>query len=182
MFSPREELKALIIEKALKFGDFTLTSGAKSSYYIDGKQVTLDARGARLVGKVILELIEDLDVDAVGGLTLGADPIATAVAVVSDELNKPIPAFIVRKGAKAHGTMKRIEGPIAPGSRVIIVEDVVTKGGSSLEAAKAVVAEGHAVVKIICLVDRVQGGREAIENAGYDFEPVFDISELGVKL
>ncbi|MCL5291708.1 MAG: orotate phosphoribosyltransferase [Actinobacteria bacterium] len=181
MGSAREELKRLIIDKALRHGDFTLTSGAKSTYYIDGKQVTLDPEGAHLVGEVLFDLIKDLEVDAIGGLTLGADPVATAVAVISHERGKPIPAFIVRKGAKAHGIMKRIEGPIKPDSKVVIVEDVVTKGGSALKAAKAAEEEGHTVVKVICLVDRLQGGREALESAGYDFEPVFEVTELGVK-
>ncbi|MCL4498975.1 MAG: orotate phosphoribosyltransferase [Chloroflexi bacterium] len=181
MGSAKDELKQLVIEKALRHGDFTLTSGAKSTYYIDGKQITLDAHGARLVGEVIFEAIEDLKADAVGGLTLGADPIATAVAIASDYKQAPIPAFIVRKGAKAHGTMRRIEGPIKPRSKVAIVEDVVTKGGSALEAAAAVEEEGHSVTAIICLVDRLQGGGEAIGEAGYEFRPLFTIEELGVS-
>ncbi|MHB0976138.1 MAG: orotate phosphoribosyltransferase [Candidatus Aquicultorales bacterium] len=177
----KDRLKQLILEKALKRGDFTLTSGEKSSYYIDGKQVSLDAEGAYLIGETTYALIEDAGAGGVGGLTLGADPIAAAVAIASYRHGRPIPAFIVRKAAKAHGSMKRIEGPLPPNSRVIIVEDVVTKGGSSLEAALAVEEEGHTVVRIVSVVDRLQGGREAIERAGYRFESLFTIKELGVS-
>jgi orotate phosphoribosyltransferase len=150
----REELRQYIKEKAVVFADVTLSSGVKSNYYIDCKQVTLDAKGAFLVGEVLSSLLEDAD--AIGGLTIGADPIATAVSLRSFENGGPIPAFIVRKGQKAHGMMKRIEGPVAPGSRVIVVDDVITKGGSVIEAIEAVESEGHSVIKVID-VTRVSG-------------------------
>ncbi len=181
MTSTRDELKKLILEKAVERGEFILSSGEKSRYYIDGKRITLDPRGAHLIGEAFFDLLANLEIDAVGGLTLGADPIATAIALISYERGKPIPAFLVRKAAKDHGTMKRIEGPLEPRSRVAIVEDVVTKGGSALEAARTVEAEGHRAVKVLCLVDREQGGGESIRASGYDFEALFTATELGLK-
>lgn len=175
----KEELRDVLKEKAVIFGEVTLSSGEKSNYYIDCRKVTLDAKGAFLIGEVLSDMLEDAD--AVGGLTLGADPIATAIAVKSYEKGRPVEAFIVRKGQKAHGTMKRIEGPIEPGSKVVVVDDVITKGGSILEAIEAVEAEGHQVVKAICLVDRRQGGSDVIRNKGYKLEVLFTTSDLGVS-
>jgi len=172
------ELYKLIKEKAVVFAEVTLSSGMKSNYYIDCKQVTMDPKGAFLIGEVLSGLTEDAD--AIGGLAIGADPIAVAVSVRSFEKGRPIPSFIVRKGQKAHGMMKRIEGPLAPSSKVIVVDDVITKGGSILEAIEAVEAEGCQVLKVMCLVDRQQGGSDIIKNKGYRVEALFTPSDLGI--
>lgn len=178
MSNYKEELLDLLKDKAVVFGEVTLSSGEISNYYIDCRRVTLDAKGAFLIGEILSDMLEDAD--AVGGLTIGADPIAAAVAVRSYEKGMPVSAFIVRKGQKAHGTMKRIEGPLAAASKVIIVDDVITKGGSVLEAIDAAEAEGHQVVKAICLVDRQQGGSDIIRDKGYRLEILFTPADLGV--
>ncbi|MFH1542334.1 MAG: orotate phosphoribosyltransferase [bacterium] len=168
----KDELKKLLKETgAVKFGDFTLSSGKKSDFYVDCRKVTLHPQGAKLIGKLVLEKIKGLKVDAVGGMTLGADPIIGAVITLSD-----IPGFIVRKKAKEHGTQQKIEGIIAKGFNVVIVEDVSTTGGSALQAIEAVEAIGAKVVKVISVVDRQEGAAEAF--AGYDFDPIFTKSEL----
>lgn len=167
-----EELKKLLkTTGAVKTGDFTLSSGKKSNIYIDCRKITLHPQGARLIAKIILEKIKGLRVDAVGGLTLGADPITSSVVALSD-----IPGFIVRKKEKEHGTKQRIEGIISSGFNVVIVEDVATTGGSALEAIKAVEEIGAIVVKVISVVDREEGSAEALKN--YAFDPIFKKSEL----
>jgi len=167
-----EQLKRLLFETgAVKTGEFILSSGKKSSFYIDCRKVTLHPQGAKLIGKIILEKIKGLKVDAIGGLTLGADPIISTVVALSD-----IPGFIVRKKEKEHGTKQKIEGLIAPGWKVVIVEDVATTGASALEAIQAAEAAGAKVVKVISVVDREEGAAEALKN--YDFDPIFKKSEL----
>ena len=162
---------------AVMYGDFTLASGLKSDHYWDGKKVTLSAPGAYLVGKAIFDMISGLDVEAVGGLEMGAIPIATAVALVSHLEGKEIPAFIVRKNPKEHGTRKSIEGFLNDGDRVIIVEDVVTTGESVLKAIEAVESRHCQVVKVIALVDRHEGGSEKLRLAGYKFESILDFQK-----
>jgi orotate phosphoribosyltransferase len=174
----KNDLLELLKEKAVVRGEVTLSSGEKSNYYIDCRKVTLDAKGAFLIGEVLSEMLEDAD--AVGGLTLGADPIATAVALKSYEKGKPVSAFLVRKGQKAHGMMKRIEGPIKPASTVIVVDDVITKGGSVIDAIAAAESEGHRVLKAICLVDRKQGGSDLVREKGYKLEVLFEPTDLEV--
>lgn len=178
MSNYKDDLLQVLKEKAVVLGEVTLSSGEKSNYYIDCRRVTLDAKGAFLVGEVLSDMLEDAD--AVGGLTIGADPVATAVAVRSYEKGTPVSAFIVRKGQKAHGMMKRIEGPIAPNSKVIVVDDVITKGGSVLEAIEAAESEGHKVIKAICLVDRQQGGSDIVRGKGYRLETLFTPADFGV--
>jgi orotate phosphoribosyltransferase len=168
----KEELLKLLKEKgAVKVGGFTLSSGKKSNFYVDCRKVTLHPQGARLIAKIILAKIAGLKVDAIGGLTLGADPITSSVVVLSN-----IPGFIVRKQAKEHGTKQRIEGNLQPGWNVVIVEDVATTGASALEAIGAVEAAGAKVIKVISVVDREEGAKEALNN--YDFDPIFKKSEL----
>lgn len=168
----KEELKKLLRETgAVKTGEFTLSSGKKSNFYIDCRKVTLHPRGAKLIGKIILDKIKGLKIDAIGGLTLGADPITSAVVTLSD-----IPGFIVRKREKEHGTKQKIEGLIEPGWNVVVVEDVATTGASALQAIEAVEAFGAKVVKVISVVDREEGAAEALKN--YDFDPIFKKSEL----
>lgn len=168
----KEELKKLLKETgAFKTGEFILSSGKKSNFYIDCRKITLHPQGAKLIGKIILEKIKGLKVDAIGGLTLGADPITGAVVALSD-----IPGFIVRKKEKEHGTKQKIEGLLEPGWNVVIVEDVSTTGSSALEAIQAAEAAGAKVIKVISVVDREEGAAEALKN--YDFEPIFKKSEL----
>lgn len=175
----REELLRLVKEKAVRKGAHTLSSGRKSDYYIDGKQVTLDPEGLLWIGKTILSMLQGIQADAVGGPTLGADPISAAVALLSSQTGKPLKAFIVRKEEKKHGTQKRIEGPaLEPGSRVVVVEDVVTSGQSVLAAIREIERAKCRVVKVICLVDREEGARETLSD--YAFTPIFTRSELGV--
>ncbi len=165
-------MKKLLKETgAVKTGEFTLSSGKKSNFYIDCRKVTLHPKGAKLIGKIILDKIKGLKVDAVGGLTLGADPITGAVVTLSD-----IPGFIVRKKEKEHGTKQKIEGLIEPGWNVVIVEDVATTGASALQAIEAAEAVGAKVVKVISVVDREEGAAEALKN--YDFDPILKKSEF----
>jgi orotate phosphoribosyltransferase len=174
------QLRNILRQKSLRIGDFTLTSGKKSSYYLDCRMTTLDANGALLIGRLILRHIRThgIEADAIGGLTMGADPIATAVAVVSAIEGSPLPAFIVRKEAKGHGTQRSIEGYEGkPGSRVIVVDDVCTTGGSILTAADRAEEAGYKVVAAFCVVDREEGGTELIAMR-YPFYPLFTAKEL----
>jgi len=168
----KEELKQLLFETgAVKTGDFILSSGKHSNLYIDCRKVTLHPQGARLIARIILEKIKALKIDAIGGLTLGADPITSSVVALSD-----IPGFIVRKKEKEHGTRQKIEGLLAPGWKVLIVEDVATSGASALQAIEAVEAAGAKVIKVIAVVDREEGAAEALK--GYSFDPIFKKFEL----
>lgn len=175
-------LKAKLLEQvnkhAVVHGDFTLSSGQKSTYYIDGKLLSLMPEGLNYLSRVILEMIKDDDVDAIGGLTLGADPIIAGVAALSYESDSPVAGLIIRKEKSSHGREKRIEGPIKPGMRVVVVEDVVTTGSSSFKAIEALEEAGCRVVKVIVLVDRLQGGAEAFKAKGYRFEPIFTLKDL----
>ena len=159
------ELRDIIRKKSLRTGDFTLSSGKRSNYYLDCRTTTLDPRGAFLIARLILQEIQkhNIQADAIGGLTMGADPIATSVAVVSGLEGHPLPAFIVRKESKGHGTQKYIEGYEGKaGSRVIIVDDVCTTGASVLTAAERAEQTGYQVVATFCVVDREEGGTEMI--------------------
>ena len=174
------ELRDIIRQKSLRIGDFTLSSGKKSSYYLDCRMTTLDPRGALLIGRLILERIrtQNIQADAIGGLTMGADPMATAVAVVSSLEGTPISAFIVRKEAKGHGTQRSIEGYDGkPGSRVVVIDDVCTTGDSILKAADKAEEAGYQVVAAFCVVDREEGGTELIAKR-YPFYPLFTAKDL----
>lgn len=175
----KEELLKLIKEKAVIKGQRKLASGKISNYYIDGKQITLDPQGILIAAKIILHMAQTVNADAVGGPTLGADPISSAVALLSSNSGNPIKAFIVRKEAKDHGTQKMIEGPaLAAGDKVVMVEDVITTGGSVLKAIQEVEKCGAKVVKVVCLVDRNEGAAETL--ASYNYSPIFDLRELGL--
>jgi orotate phosphoribosyltransferase len=174
------ELREIIRKKSLLIGDVTHSSGKKSSYYLDCRTTTLDPQGALLIGRLILSGIRsrNIQADALGGLTMGADPIAAAVAVVSAIERMPLPAFIVRKEAMAHGTQKYIEGfEGKPGSRVIIVDDVCTSGASILTAAERVEMAGYTVAATFCIVDREEGGTELVAQK-YPFFPLLTAKEL----
>lgn len=174
----RTYLLELFVKLAYQEGDFTLSSGQKSSYYINGKQVTLKAEGALAIGRLLLSMLPD-NTQGVGGLTLGADPIVTAVSVVSAYENSPIPAFIIRKQAKGHGTQAYIEGPtLSPGATVVVLEDVVTTGKSAMLAVERLRAVGYTVNTILALVDREQGGAAFYESQGLNFQALFSITEI----
>jgi orotate phosphoribosyltransferase len=174
----RQILLDLLIKYAYVAGDFTLSSGARSSYYINGKQVTLRAEGALIIGRLLWQLLPE-DTAAVAGLTLGADPIVSAVSLVSALENKPIPALIIRKQAKGHGTKAYIEGPDLPEkSKVVVLEDVVTTGASALQAVERLQEAGYIVKQIIALVDREQGGQELYRSRDIEFKAIFSIAEL----
>ena len=162
------ELVRLLAQRSARRGQFTLSSGRTSSLYIDARLTTMSPDGLALIGPTALAAIEDAGwrVDAVGGLTLGADPVAYAIAYASALAGRPVRAFTVRKEAKAHGTGRLIEGPFREGDRVAVVEDVITTGGSALRAMEAVRAAGGHVAGVLAVVDREEGGREAIEAAG----------------
>ena len=176
----RERLKDLIRERCVLKGDFVLASGARSSVYFDCKRATLDPEGVALIGELLWEQIAGLpgEVKAVGGPTIGADPIVGHLAALSWQKGKPIAAFLVRKETKSHGTRRLIENPPPSGAQVVIFEDVVTSGGSTLDAVRAVEEAGLKVAAIICLVDREQGGNKAL--SAYDYRPLFKKSEFGL--
>jgi orotate phosphoribosyltransferase len=169
-----------IVKGVVKFGDFTLSSGKKSDFYIDCRLVTLNARGLLLTSRAMLEIIRPLKPLAVGGLTLGADPIAAGVAIESAREGAPINAFIVRKEAKAHGAKRSIEGPELPrGAKVVVVDDVVTTGGSTVQAIERLREEvGAEILAAVALVDREEGGAEALQKMGVTLRAVFKKSEL----
>jgi len=180
MDEPLEELRDIIRKKSLRIGDFTLSSGKKSSYYLDCRMTTLDPRGALLIARLILKRVrnDNIHADAIGGLTMGADPIATSVAVVSGLEDQPLPAFIVRKETKGHGTQRSIEGwDGKPGASVIVVDDVCTTGDSILKAAERAEEAGYKVVAAFCVVDRQEGGTELIAKR-YPFYPLFTAKDL----
>lgn len=164
---------------ALSYGDFTLTSGKKSTHYFDGKRLTLSPEGAYLVGKTVFDELAGLDIDAVGGPVVAAVPIVSAVALVSYLEGKPLPSFIVRDVAKEHGTKKQIEGHFTAGSRVAVVEDVITTGGSVIRAIEAVEAARGKVVKVIVIVDRHEGGSDQLKAKGYDLTAILHLWPSG---
>ncbi len=174
----RQNLLSLLTKFAYQEGDFTLSSGAKSSYYINCKQVTLRADGALIIGRLLFSLLPE-NTQAVAGLTLGADPLVSAVSVVSAYENKSIPALIIRKEPKGHGTKAYLEGPtLEPGARVVVLEDVVTTGRSAMLAVERLQAAGYHVEQIMALVDRQQGGAELYQSKGLKFQSLFSIAEL----
>ena len=169
----RAKLKPLMAA-GIKHGDFTLASGKKSNFYFDGRLVTLSSGGARLVGEAVLALVEGKGVGAVGGMAVGADPMTGATLAVAGERGLPLDGFIVRKKKKSHGTGRQVEGPIEKGARAVLLEDVITTGGSTIRAAEALRAEtGADIAGVVCLLDREEGGREALAAAGLELWPIF---------
>ena len=173
-------LLELLRTRSLRVGDFVLSSGRRSTYYIDCRRTTMHAEGFTLIGALGLEAIRKLGwiPDAVGGLTLGADPVAYAIAAASFASPPPIHAFTVRKAAKTHGTGRRIEGCFEPGSRVVVVEDAITSGGSARDAIAAARAEGGQVLGVLAVVDRGEGGREAIAEDGVPVHALVQVADL----
>ncbi len=178
--SDRKCLKNLLLERSVRLGNFTLSSGAKSSYYIDARQTTMTAEGQRLTGKIAYTLIEEAgwDVSHVGGLTLGADPVAYAIAHHSTGRGRTLDGFTVRKEPKDHGTGQQIEGGLPTDARVVVVEDAVTTGGSAIRAIEVLRKYGASVAGVICLVDREEGGRSRLDELGVPLLAVFTGPEL----
>ena len=176
----RDALAALLRARSLRFGDFLLSSGQRSTYYIDARLTTLSAEGQRLVGYAGLEAIRRAGwaPGAVGGLTMGADPVACAIARASVDAPPQVQAFSVRKAAKEHGARRRIEGNFDPALPVVVVEDVITSGGSALEAIEAIRGEGGSIQGVLAVVDREQGGRAALEAAGIKVVALTTTTEL----
>ena len=174
----KSRLLQLLKERALVLGKVRLSSGRESDYYLDERIVTLSPEGAYLTAKIILDMLKDMEIDAVGGPTVAADPIAGAVAAVSYAEGRPISGFMVRKEPKGHGMGKQVEGPIESGLKVAIVDGTMTTGASVLKAIEAVEKEGCEVVKVILLIDRLEGGRENIQSRGYDFAAIFTRDDL----
>jgi orotate phosphoribosyltransferase len=176
--SDRELLKQQILDKAVVHGKVILSSGKEADYYVDLRRVTLDAQAAPLVGRVMLELTKDLDFDAVGGLTLGADPVAAAMLHAAHAQGRQLDAFVVRKAEKAHGLQRRIEGPDVKGRRVLAVEDTSTTGGSVLTAVEALRAEGAEVVGVAVIVERAAA--TAVEEKGLKYLYAYNLVDLGL--
>jgi orotate phosphoribosyltransferase len=176
--SHRDELLEILLRRSFKKGDFTLASGQKSTYYVDGKQTTLDSRGAYLIARIFLAMMADDVPDAVGGLTLGADPIIGSMLSLAGMEDLELKGIIVRREAKGHGTARLTEGPLSKGDRVVIIEDVVTTGGSSAKAIQAVRDAGGEVTRVLAIVDRQQGGKENLREIGCRLESIFTVDEL----
>ena len=183
----KEQLRALLQEKSVCHGNFTLASGAKSDFYVDARVTTLDPRGACLIGELGWQLVKETasklgrHVNAIGGLTLGADPVALSIGMAAqlEDPSTPLQVFTVRKSAKEHGRLKRIEGNFSPGDSVVVVDDVITTGGSTIQAIDAIEEAGGHIAFVVVLVDREEGGREAIERRGHMVVPIFTRSDLG---
>jgi orotate phosphoribosyltransferase len=176
----RDALLALIRDRAVVHGRVTLSSGREADYYLDCRRITLSGEAAPLVGNVLLDLTEDLDFDAVGGLTMGADPVATAMLHAAAKRGRRLDAFVVRKEAKAHGLQRRIEGPDVTGRRVLVVEDTSTTGGSPLAAVQALREAGATIAGVATIVDRATGAGEKIAAEGLDYRYAYGLAELGL--
>lgn len=177
---PHPELVALLAERSARRGDFVLASGRRSNLYVDARLTTMSPDGLVLIGRVGLEAIREAgwQVDAVGGMTLGADPISYAIAFTSQLDGSPLRAFTVRKAAKQHGTGKRVEGPFQSGDRVVVIEDVITTGGSARDAIQAIREAGGVPVGVLSVVDREEGGRETLEAEGLPVVSLTTASEI----
>jgi orotate phosphoribosyltransferase len=177
----KHRLAEIILERSFQYRDnppFTLASGKTSNYYFNCKPTTMDPEGMYLIGNILFEMLSDADVSAAGGLTLGADPIANALSLISYQKKKPIKSFVVRKDAKNHGTKSGIEGNITPGERVVVIDDVITTGGSTITAVEIAREAGLKVDRVIALVDREEGGRENIEKYVDRVDAVLTRSEI----
>jgi orotate phosphoribosyltransferase len=176
----RDELRRQIAAKAVVHGRVTLSSGREADHYVDLRRITLDGRSAPLVGTVMLDLTTDMDYEAVGGLTLGADPVAVAMLHAAAGRGRRLDAFVVRKSEKSHGLQRRVEGPDVAGRRVLAVEDTSTTGTSVLTAVEALRAAGADVVGVAVIVDRSTGARERIEQAGLPYRAAYTLTDLGL--
>ncbi len=176
----RDRLLELVKELAIVHGTVTLSSGKQADYYVDLRRITLHGEAAPLVGRVMLELTSDVQYDAVGGLTMGADPVATAMLHAAAAAGQRLDAFVVRKTGKAHGLQQRIEGPSIAGRKVVVLEDTSTTGGSPLEAVQACRDAGAEVVVVAVIADRASGAKERIEAAGVPYRAAYGLADLGL--
>lgn len=176
----RDALLEQVKSKAIVRGRVTLASGKEADYYVDLRRITLDAAAAPLIGPVLLELTADLEYDAVGGLTLGADPVALSMMYAANAQGRKLDAFVVRKAEKTHGLQRRIEGPDVKGRRVLAVEDTSTTGGSVLTAVEALREAGAEIVAVVVIVDRATGAKEKVESEGLEYRYAFGLDELGL--
>jgi orotate phosphoribosyltransferase len=181
---PKMQHRARLIElfrrRALKFGEFTLASGKKAGYYLDGKQITLHSEGLRLVSEGLLELLAGVEFQAIGGMSIGADPIIGGVLAAAGAAGRDLVGFLVRKEAKGHGTQRYIEGPVQPGMKVVVVDDVVTTGGSSLLAIDRVQEFGCEVVQVAAIIDRMEGGAANFAARGLTLKSLLTIQDFGI--
>jgi orotate phosphoribosyltransferase len=174
----RDQLRQMLLHRSMRFGEFVLSSGATSNYYIDVRKTSLHPDGLRLISRMLYEIIENDDVTAVGGLTLGADPLVAGVILHAAEKGRTIEGFLVRRSAKDHGIRGQVEGNLAGHKRVVILDDVITSGESALIAAEAAESYKVQIVRVLAVVDRGQGGTQAFELRGYPFTALFTIGEL----
>ncbi len=174
-----DRLKTLFRERALQFGDFTLASGKKSSYYVNSKKVLFHAEAIALLGDALYDATRDLDFQAIGGLEVGAIPMAAAALTAFHLNGRSLEGFFVRKQVKEHGAKERLEGLVKAGDSVVVIDDVLTTGGSVLQAIEVVEAAGAKVVRVVCICDRLQGAAEAL--AKYDFRPLFTVRDFGIE-
>jgi orotate phosphoribosyltransferase len=177
--TPRDRLRELFRTRALQFGDFTLASGKKSSYYVNSKKVLFHAEAISLLGELLYEATHDLDFQAIGGLEVGAIPMAAAALTAYHRHGRSLEGFFVRNEAKGHGSKDRVEGQVNRGDTVVVIDDVLTTGGSVIQAIDAVEALGATVVRVVCVCDRLQWAKEAL--AKYDFRPIFTIRDFGIE-
>ena len=179
----RDALLELIRTEALQRGEFTLASGKKASYYLDCRNITLHPRGANVIAAGMLDAIESAGTlpDAVGGMAIGADPITAAIITIAGQRDLPLKGFMVRKEPKGHGTGKQVEGPVAPGQHVVIVEDVITSGGSALKAVEAAQEFGLIVDRVIAIIDRLAGGQQAFAAKGLQLITLTTIRDFGIE-
>ena len=176
----RTQLIELFRQRALKFGEFRLASGKKASYYLDGKQITLHSDGLRLVSEGLLEILEGVDFQAIGGMSIGADPIIGGVLAAAGARGRELLGFLVRKEPKGHGTQRFIEGPVQPGMKVVIVDDVVTTGGSSLAAIDRIQEFGCEVVQVVAIIDRLEGGEANFAARNLTLRSLLTIRDFGL--
>lgn len=180
MLELKKRLARLLVEKSYREGDFVLASGRRSDYYFDCRVTALHPEGSWLIGTLFNNLLADMDIKGVGGMTLGADPLVSATTTLSHEMGRPLAGLLVRKEAKGHGTGQYVEGlgNFQPGDKVAMLEDVVTTGGSLLKACQRVQAAGLDIVTVCCILDREEGGREALDAAGFSLRSLFTRREL----
>ena len=179
MSAARERLRQLFLDRAVLFGDFTLASGKKSKYYINSKRVLFHAEAITLLGELLYDATRDLEFQAIGGLEVGAIPMAAAALTAFHRAGRTLEGFFVRKQAKGHGSKDLLEGQVRTGDKVVVIDDVLTTGGSVVQAIAEVEKVGAKVERVVCVVDRLQGAREAL--AKYDFRPLFTIRDFGIE-
>jgi orotate phosphoribosyltransferase len=180
MIDPRTRLLTVFKERAVSFGKFTLASGKESAYYINSKKAIFHSEAVWLLGEVLWEMTKDLNISAAGGLEVGAIPMAAALAQRYHQAGRALEGFFVRKEAKSHGSQERVEGVLTPGMRVAVLDDVLTTGGSVLQAIAEIEKAGGVVTAVVCIVDRLEGARAAI-GPKYGYRPIFTIRDFGLE-